>query len=246
MADEPAPTPPTPTPLPNDPASRTPDGTIKDVATPTPTPTPEDPKSPPTEKSTTPDPTLAAKDPPKDPAKAEPAVVPEKYELKAPEGFEVDPDFIDKATPVLKELGITNEGAQKLFDIVQGKVTNAKSEIIDAYETMRDGWRKEMVADKELGNGKDDLAPAVKQNIAAAINFLPAELQTPFKDAMNLTGAGDNPAFVKALNHLGKQFREGTPVTPGKPSPLGQKPPGAGPKSAAAAIYPNLPTSSGA
>ncbi len=249
MPDEPNTTPATPAsppPQPNEPTARTPDGTLKDAQATTLDQSSSTPaKSDTTEaKPDAKDATLAAKDGDKKPDAA--PQVPDKYEFKAPEGYEVDPAFVEKATPVLKELGISAEGAQKLFDVVQDKIINAQGEMIEAYETMRDGWRKELSTDKDLGNGKDDLAPAVRQNISAAISALPEAMQSAFKDAMNLTGAGDNPAFVRALNFFGQQFREGTPVRGGKPSPAGQTAPGAAPKSAAAAIYPNLPSSSGA
>ena len=104
MADDPVTPAPEPT-LGNDPAARTPEGTIKDPQTPTPEPAKQ------------PEPAKAA-EPGKEPAKPDDApVVPDKYEFKAPEGYEVDQKFLDDATPVLKELGLTQEQANKLFDI---------------------------------------------------------------------------------------------------------------------------------
>jgi hypothetical protein len=44
---------------------------------------------------------------------------------------------------------------------------------------------------------------------------------------MNLTGAGDHPAFVKAFNKLAAFVTEGSHVTGKGPSDLGQKPLGA-------------------
>lgn len=169
---------------------------------------------------------------------------PEKYTFTAPEGYEVDSEFVDKATPILRELGISQEGAQRLFDLVQGKVSGAEEAIYSAYEELRGKWRAELSADKVLGNGKDNLSAETQQNIAAAIGSLPADLQSAFRDAMNITGAGDNPAFVRALNHFGAGMREGKIVAGNQPSPLGQRAPGGSPRSAASALYPNLPSAS--
>lgn len=231
MADDPqttpTETPQTTPPLANDPAARTETGEIKDVQT--------------TDQQSTKPPEKSGTEPEK-PAEA-PQGAPEKYEFKAPEGYEIDQEFLDKATPVLKKYNLTNEAAQELFDVVQSKITNAQDEIYDAYDQLRTGWRKEIATDRDIGDGKDSLSPVAKQNIAAVIDAMPEGLRQPFKDAMNLTGAGDHPAFVRAWNWIGSQLREGTLVPGTKPSPMGQKAPGSGPTSAATALYPNLPSS---
>jgi hypothetical protein len=44
-------------------------------------------------------------------------VVPESYELVAPDGVTLDAASVEAATPVFKELGLTNEQANKLVPI---------------------------------------------------------------------------------------------------------------------------------
>lgn len=232
-------------PAPNTPEARNPDGSIKSLQDPTST-------QPPAKSDTTPESLGAeehrsadqAKDGKKEgegDKKAEAKVVPEKYDFKAPEGFELKQEVLDEATPILKELGIDQPGAQRLFDLFSKHATAAQTEMIDLYAEMRNGWR-DQIAKGPLGNGKDGLSPETSQNINAALNFLPADLQTKFKDAMNLTGSGDNPAFIEAMSVLGKSFREGTHVAGRQPSPGGQRAPGSAPRSAAQAIFPNLPS----
>lgn len=173
--------------------------------------------------------------------KPEAPVVPDKYEFKAPEGFALDDALIAEATPLFKELGLSQEGAQKLFDF-HAKALGAASEApTKAYETMRDTWRQDVIADKALGDGKGDLKPEVKAAIAKTIDAMPNAKE--FREAMNLTGVGDNPAFVRAFYHLATQLSEGTPVRGSGPSPAGQTAPNAAPKSAAQSLYPNLPSS---
>src|SRR5262249_32010915 len=67
------------------------------------------------------------------------------------------------------------------------------------------------------------------------------KLVSDFKDAMELTGAGDNPAFVKVLYALASKVTEGTTYPTGGVPTAAQKRP-----SAAAAVFPNLPSSQGA
>lgn len=237
MSDEQstASTPPTEPPLTNSAEARTQDGTIKDQQS---TQTP--PESTATDKSTT----TAEKE--TKPAETKPAEtkaeVPDKYDFKAPEGFELKPDVLERVTPAFKELGLTNDQGQKLVDLYAAEASKIADNLYQQFEETKQGWRKEVIGDKAVGNGTDGLSPEAKQNIDAAITSLPAELQQPFKEAMDLTGAGDHPAFVRAMNILGQQFREGKGVSGGKPSPLGQQRPNA-PTSAAQAMYPNLKSS---
>src|SRR5260221_14245942 len=107
---------------------------------------------------------------------------------------------------------------------------------------MRKGWRDEVIKNRALGDGKVDLKPEVKAVIGRAVDALPAEVAKDFREAMILTGAGDNPAFVKAFYNLASMLGEGTLVKGGGPSPEGQSAPNA-PKSAASVMFPNLPSS---
>ncbi|RPH41491.1 MAG: hypothetical protein EHM87_19600, partial [Burkholderiales bacterium] len=44
-------------------------------------------------------------------------VVPEKYEIKVPEGMTLDQAFLDKVTPVFKKHNVTQAAAQEIADI---------------------------------------------------------------------------------------------------------------------------------
>lgn len=245
MPDEPKPTtPPTPPPaaappLPNDPASRNPDGSLKDQQQPSPNTNPQ--QEPPKKEE-------PKADPPKDPKKEEPKKdepvltgAPEKYEpYKIPEGFELNEERVTAFNELAKKLNLSQAGAQEMINAHVDEVTKAMEQPYEDFVNTRKQWRKDMAADTEIGNGKDDLKPEVKANMAAMISSLPTELQPAFKEAMVLTGAGDNPAFVKAVNFWSKGFTEGKPVTPGNPSPASQ--PNAQGQSAAQVMYPNLPS----
>jgi hypothetical protein len=113
---------------------------------------------------------------------------------------------------------------------------------------MRNDWQAKVRSDPDLAkavdkdSGKTGL-DAVKLDIGRALSALgdPA-LAQDFKDAMNLTGAGDHPAFVKALWKLSSFVTEGKHVAGSGPSPHGQTDPSKGaPRTGASALYPNLP-----
>jgi hypothetical protein len=187
-------------------------------------------------------------DPPKpsDPAKppADPKAVPEKYEFKAPEGIAIDPALVDAITPIFKEAGINAETAQKLFDFHTKALTDAAKAPTDTMNTMRADWRTKVSADPEMAkatNGDKTGLDAVKLDIGRALTHLPAQEAADFKAAMDLTGAGDHPAFVKAFWKLSQLITEGKHVTGGNPSPGGQQAPNSTDRpSGAKALFPNL------
>lgn len=181
--------------------------------------------------------------PPIEPKASEPKVgdkpvAPEKYEFTAPEGLTLDEATVTEASIVFKELGLTNEQAQKLVDF-QGKLAKTQAEApYKAYDAMREGWQNEVKADKDIGH----ILPKVKETIGKALDTLgdPA-LVASFKEGMNLTGAGDHPAFVKAFYKLAQSVVEGSHVSGKGPSPHGQSATGQGDRpTVAGAMYPNL------
>lgn len=164
---------------------------------------------------------------------------PEKYEaFKAPEGVIFDEATITAASTLFKELGLTQEGAQKLVDFQAAQAKTQAEAPYKAYDAMREGWQNEVKADKEIGH----ILPKVKETIGRALDTLndPA-LVTSFKEAMNLTGSGDHPAFVKAFYKLATAVVEGKHVSGSGPSEHGQTSKGQNERpNVAQAMYPNL------
>lgn len=199
----------------NAPEARNPDGSLKDLSA-----------QPPVEPAK-----------PSEPAKPEepkaPTGAPEKYEFKLPEGHTLDQGLLDKATPVFKELNLTQEQAQKLVDIQAGWAKTIGETAANNVAKMREEWRDSVKADPVIGPKME----TVKADIGKAIGQLPPEVQTAFRDAMDFTGAGDHPAFVRAFWELSKRVIEGKPVSSGNPAPQ----PGAQRPTGAQAMYPHLP-----
>lgn len=225
MADEPKLTPETP-PQPNTPEARNPDGTLKD-------------QNPPPTNTDTP----AKIDPePKVEPKATVEGAPEKYAaFTVPEGVALDEKIIGEVSTIFKEANLPQATAQKLIDFHTTQMKAAGEAGFNEYQATREKWRTELTADKDIGSK----LPAVKAEIGRMYDGLgDPGLVTAFKEAMDTTGVGDNPAFAKLMYKLAQRFSEGKPVTPGGPSALGQGDKGK-PASAAQALYPNLPSATG-
>lgn len=215
-------TPTTPAPQPNTPEARTETGELKNQTAPLTTPEakPEGDSTP----------------KPKDGTSG----APESYsDFTAPEGYTLNKELIDKAVPLFKEAGLTQEQAQKFVEFQASQQLASAAAPQEAYDNLRKEWRTEVFADKSLASD-NKLLPEVSSGIAKAIDSLGPEIAKPFREIMDLSGVGDNPAFVRAMFKFSESLTEGRHVTGGKPSPAGQQAPDAKPQSIANAMYPNL------
>lgn len=186
-------------------------------STPTPSPTPNDP-------ATTPDPAKTT--------------VPDAYTYTPKDGEAFDKTVLDAATPIFKELNLTQPQADKLIEFWNSQAKTQADLHVQTVLAQREKWVGEVKADPDLG---PKLAQ-VTADIGRAFDALgDAKLVDGFKEAMNLTGVGDNPAFIKAFWKLAQKVNEGKPVSGGGPSPNGQTPSGQTRRpSAAEAMYPQL------
>lgn len=231
------------TPLPNDPAARTPEGELKAPTAVLGT----DPKTP-TEPSEKPDPAttktgddgkpvLGGKDDKTEKKETEAAAgAPEKYEdFKVPEGFELNEEVATEAGALFKELGLNQAQAQKAVDFYTAKTVEAAKAPYEAWNATQNEWKEAIRKDPEIGGKLDE----VKASVGKLYDALgDPKLVSDFKEAMEFTGAGNNPAFVKALWKLSQKFTEGGPVRGHGPVEV-RSPTGAAP-SIANAMFPNL------
>jgi hypothetical protein len=169
-------------------------------------------------------------------SKPEALAVPEKYEFKAPEGYEYNAEALAPVEAKFKELGLTQDQASAVMDLYAAETARIENEPFQAYNDMQNGWKQEVFKDPALGTGTA-IRPEVAAELGRIKSALPADLRDSFNEAMDLTGAGNHPAFIRSLLALGKFVTEGRPVTGSGPAAQ----PGAKP-SAAQAIYAHLPS----
>jgi hypothetical protein len=160
---------------------------------------------------------------------------PEKYEFKdLPEGFEVT----EAAQERFKKLALTQDQATDIVKFHTELLAEAQKAPFEHWKAMNEGWVTEVTADPEY---KGNLTN-VRANISKFIDGVgDAGLAESFREAMDLTGAGNNPAFVKFMFRMAQQFNEGTHVAGNGPSRFGQLAPGSTDRpTPARALYPNL------
>jgi hypothetical protein len=221
--------------LANEPEARTPTGEIKDQTStppptiPTPTPTPAEapaPTKPPAEDDKT---LLNQK---------VPGGAPEKYDFKLPEGATLPEATLTEVSGIFKDLNLSQDQAQKLVDYHVAQAQKLSEAANESAMAIRSSWQAQVKADPDIG----PRLPQVRQAISSALDVLgDAKLAQEFRQAMDFTGAGDNPAFVKTLYKLSQLVTEPRRhVAGGGPAATGQRAPGEGKPSAAKALYPNL------
>lgn len=181
--------------------------------------------------------TLLSDEPAKDEPKAEVEAAPEKYEdFKLPEGVELKPEALAEAQTLFKDLGLSQAKAQQLVDFHTKAVQEMAAANQQAYTQLREGWRKEVTSDPEIGAALKDVKAVIGR---AKVAIGDQKLVDNFNAIMDQTGVGDNLAFIKVFYKMAKAMTEGSHVAGAGPTRESQT--GSKPATGAQALYPNLP-----
>lgn len=143
--------------------------------------------------------------------------VPDTYEFKAAEGAQVDTKLAGEVGTLAKELGLSQEAAQKLYERDAGRIAALQAEAKDQLlEASRTTWLEELKADKDLGGTKFvETAEIAKRAVET--------FGTPaLKQILNETGLGNHPELVRTFAKIGRLLADDTLTPPGPPS--GTKP----------------------
>ncbi|CAI0712139.1 Uncharacterised protein [Serratia quinivorans] len=129
---------------------------------------------------------------------------PEKYEFAAPEGQELDANALSVFEPIAKELGLTQEQAQKLVDIYP----QIQQQQAEAWSKQVAEWGEQVKADKEIGGDKFTASVGLAQR--ALDQFGNPEL----REYLQVSGLGNHPALVRFCTKVGKSMAEDSFVVP--------------------------------
>jgi len=137
------------------------------------------------------------------PAEVKPeVVVPEKYDLKVPEGMTLDQAMLDKISPVFKELKISQEGAQRLADVyapyIKEMVEQSRTTAVGEFNKMVGDWKAETTKELSKDGAKSE------QELAHAAKFIDKFGGPELRQVLNETGLGNHIALVKAFIKAGK------------------------------------------
>ncbi len=170
---------------------------------------------------------LVVESPAHEPVALEPIAYPE---WKLPEGVKADKDALGKFTEMLGGARIAPEVGQSLLDhhtsAMQQYAEHLGREQHRVFGETRAEWRKQVMADPEIGGAGHQTAMAAIARVRDAI-VSTARPGTPqyesdmneFNTALAITGMGDHPVLLKMLHRAARFIDE-----PGM-GPSGIKPP---------------------
>ena len=134
------------------------------------------------------------------------ATPPDTYaDFAMPEGVEVDSALLEQAVPMFKDLGLTQEQAQKLVDFQAGQVQAGSEKAADDFNQMMTQWQTDAKNDNEFGGDKFDESVAIAR--AAVDKFGTPEL----KELLVSHGVGNHPEMIRFMLNVGKLTLEDVP-----------------------------------
>lgn len=148
---------------------------------------------------------------PKTETDAKDPVVPEAYDLKMPDGVELDAKLMESVTPLFKELKVTNEAAQKIADVFAAhKQAEAQASIQAFQDTLAD-WNKQITSDPEFGGKNYEATKKAAQAVIARYG------DEQLRQDLNQYGVGNLPSLIRAFARAGRAMAEDTMKGGGTP-----------------------------
>ena len=143
------------------------------------------------------------------------------FTFKAPEGVEFEPKVLETYGNASRELGLTNEVAQKLLDqIAPALQAQHDTRVADALQQ----WDRDLRADQEVGSDA---------NIQVAAQFLDRVGTPALRTLLKESGLYVHPEMVRVFYRAGKAISPDTRLVTGAPAPTT-------PVDPAQRIYPNM------
>lgn len=159
---------------------------------------------------------------PQEPAKPE---IPEKYELKMPDGYVLEGERMEVFDAFAREAGLTNESAQKAVDLFINTIPALIEE--KRLETIKQ-WGEELKAVPEFAGSK------FAESVGVAREAVQRFGGDAFAALLNETGLGNHPVVAKVFLNIGLATAEAA---------IANQTSANGAKSVGAKLWPNLPAS---
>lgn len=145
------------------------------------------------------------------------ATAPDAYELKLPEKTLLNAAAVQSTAAIAKELGLSNEQAQKLLEHQSQAVTAYQQSQQQVWNNQTKAWRDAVAADPEIGG------PHLEANVAHARAVINKYGSPAFVAALNETGLGNHPELVRFVVNIGKAAADDGTLVSGARGGAGQK-----------------------
>jgi hypothetical protein len=148
-------------------------------------------------------------------------------DLVAPEGFTLEPGLsAEFVTTVNQHRGDPKGLANALLALNVKAQTQASEAASKGWETLQGDWKKQSEADPEIGGAN------YTKNTTAATEIGARFGGPKFHEALELTGMGNHPEWLRFISKTAPFLKEAAPLPPGGA-------PGQGGKATPTNLYPN-------
>ncbi len=128
--------------------------------------------------------------------------VPEKYDLKLPDGALLDAKRVEDVAAFAKTNGLTQEAAKSILERENGLLTEYKTAQETSFKKTTDEWKSKLLADPEIGGAN------FEKNAALANRLIEDFASKELRDAFNKTGMGNHPELVRMFVKIANQRSE--------------------------------------
>jgi len=137
-------------------------------------------------------------------------VVPDTYaDFVMPEGMQLNEAALAEATPMFKELGLTQEQSQKVVDLYAKQVQAGSQKQIDDFNQLTNDWLTTSKNDGEFGGDKFD------ENVKIAQSAISKYGTPELKQLLNDHGVGNHPEMIRFMVRVGQTLSEDVPGSAG-------------------------------
>ncbi|MDQ1187008.1 hypothetical protein [Agrobacterium larrymoorei] len=136
-------------------------------------------------------------------------LVPEngEYDIKLDGGIELDRALLERASPVMKELGLTNGQASRLAGVIAEQRKLEYDALSERHQKITSDWQQEIRADRDFGG----------DNLATSLNNANRVIATFGDDALRRDlveiGIGNHPGLFRLLARVGNALSDDKPAS---------------------------------
>ncbi|KUR79438.1 hypothetical protein AQZ49_05815 [Novosphingobium sp. FSW06-99] len=135
-------------------------------------------------------------------------LTPERYEL-ALEDYAIDPTLVQQADPILRDVGLSNDAANKLLPVARDIMARTQESVVRQIEgaaaAQKQAWHQAFVSDPEIGGAR---RTETEHFAAKGLDALGYAQGHPFRQALDNSGFGNHPDMIRAFRRLGELVGE--------------------------------------
>jgi hypothetical protein len=128
---------------------------------------------------------------------------PDEYsDFSVPEGVVMDEAALGDLKGQLKDMGASQDQAQKIIDLQVKTNAKAYEAQVEAWQKTQSDWKEAAQNDEEYGKGD------FEANMVIARRGMREVGGAPLAEALDKTGMGSHPEFIRAFYRMGKAIGE--------------------------------------